>query len=95
MPNHYSALKRMRQTKKRTAVNRTNRGAFRATLRRARKTVEWGASDAAKAVVPATLSSIDKAVQKGLIHKNTAARLKSRLMARVNAKPASKPTSAA
>jgi len=37
--------------------------------------------------VPPTLSSIDKAVQKGLIHKNTASRLKSRLMARLNATP--------
>ena len=85
MPNHYSALKRMRQTKKRTAVNRTNKGAFRASLRSARKTLASGAGDAAKTLVPQTLSSIDKAVQKGLIHKNTAARLKSRLMARVSA----------
>jgi small subunit ribosomal protein S20 len=92
MPNHYSALKRMRQTKKRTAVNRTNRGAFRATLRRARKSLEGGASDAVKALVPQTLSSIDKAVQKGLIHKNAAARLKSRLMTRSRA--AAKPSAA-
>jgi small subunit ribosomal protein S20 len=90
MPNHYSALKRMRQTKRRTAVNRTNKGAFRASLRRARKSLESGSTDASKALVPQTLSSIDKAVQKGLIHKNTASRLKSRLMARARAaKPAS------
>jgi small subunit ribosomal protein S20 len=62
-------------------VNRSNNGAFRASLRRARKSLAGG-PEAAKAVLPQTLSSIDKAVQKGLIHKNTAARLKSRLMAR-------------
>ena len=95
MPNHYSALKRMRQTKRRTAVNRTNRGAFRAKLRRARKSLAGASADAAKALVRPTVSSIDKAVQKGLIHKNTAARLKSRLMARVKAAGATKPAGAA
>jgi small subunit ribosomal protein S20 len=40
--------------------------------------------------LPEALSRIDKAVQKGLIHKNTAGRLKSRLMARFNALPAAK-----
>ena len=85
MPNHFSALKRARQTKKRTAVNRMNKGAFRARLRNVRKSLDSGPRDQAAPLVPLTLSSIDKAVQKGLIHKNTAARLKSRLMARWNA----------
>jgi small subunit ribosomal protein S20 len=85
MPNHYSALKRTRQTKRRTTVNRSNKGVFRASLRNARKTLASGSRDESRPVVAQTLSSIDKAVQKGLIHKNTAARLKSRLMARLNA----------
>jgi small subunit ribosomal protein S20 len=88
MPNHYSALKRMRQTKRRTAVNRQNRGAFRASLREIRKSLTAGTKEKAQELLPGTLSEIDKAVQKGLIRKNTAGRLKSRLMARMNAKPA-------
>jgi small subunit ribosomal protein S20 len=85
MPNHFSALKRARQTKKRTAVNRMNKGTFRASLRSARQSLETGSREKAQPLIPPTLSSIDKAVQKGLIHKNAAARLKSRLMARWNA----------
>ena len=85
MPNHYSALKRARQTKRRTTINRKNKGAFRASLRHARKVLSTGTREESQPVIPQTLSSIDKAVQKGLIHKNTASRLKSRLMARLNA----------
>ena len=84
MPNHISALKRARQTKRRTVVNRKNKGAFRATLRNARKALASASPEKSPAAVPQTLSSIDKAVQKGLIHKNTASRLKSRLMKRAN-----------
>ena len=85
MPNHYSALKRARQTKRRTTVNRKNKGAFRASLRNARKILATGSRENSQPVIPQTLSSIDKAVQRGLIHKNTASRLKSRLMAQLHA----------
>ena len=85
MPNHYSALKRMRQTKRRTTINRKNKGSFRASLKEARNSLASGSRETAQPTVGQTLSSIDKAVQKGLIHKNTASRLKSRLMARLNA----------
>jgi small subunit ribosomal protein S20 len=91
MPNHYSALKRTRQTKRRTAINRTNRGSFRSSLRSIRKTLSTGAREKIQPQLPEALSRIDKAVQKGLIHKNTAGRLKSRLMARFNALPATTP----
>ena len=90
MPNHFSALKRARQTKRRTAVNRSNKGIFRAGLRRIRKTLATGAREKVQPQLPEALSRIDKAVQKGLIHKNAAGRLKSRLMARFNALPAAK-----
>jgi small subunit ribosomal protein S20 len=91
MPNHYSALKRTRQTKRRTAINRTNRGSFRSSLRSIRKTLSTGAREKIQPQLPEALSRIDKAVQKGLIHKNTAGRLKSRLMARFNALPETTP----
>jgi small subunit ribosomal protein S20 len=90
MPNHFSALKRARQTKRRTAINRSNKGTFRAGLRGIRKTLATGAREKVQPQLPEALSRIDKAVQKGLIHKNTAGRLKSRLMARFNALPAAK-----
>lgn len=88
MPNHYSALKRVRQTKRRTVVNRKNKGVFRARLRQARQVLATGTPEASQQAVPQALSSIDKAVQKGLIHKNTASRLKSRLMAQLHRKSA-------
>lgn len=91
MPNHFSALKRMRQTKKRAAINRSNRGVFRASLRRIRQSLAGGSAEQSAPLLSPTVSRIDKAVQKGLIHKNTAARLKSRLMKRVQAPAAPGP----
>ena len=85
MPNHYSALKRVRQTKRRSAINRQNKGLLRASLRSLRQAISSGSAESVKPLLSATLSRIDKSVQKGLIHKNTAGRLKSRLMARINA----------
>ncbi len=86
MANHFSALKRARQTEKRTAVNRANTSRLRSALRKFRTTLTSGDAAAAKAAYGETVSAIDKAVQKGIIHKNTASRYKSRLSARLNAK---------
>ncbi len=83
MANHFSAIKRVAQTRKRTAVNRQRKGVLRATLRGFRESLAAGV-EKARPSLPQTLSGIDKAAQKGLIHKNTAARLKSRLTARLN-----------
>ena len=83
MANHFSALKRARQTTKRTAVNRANTSRLRTALRDFRETLAKGDKKAASASMGATVSVIDKAVQKGSIHKNTAARYKSRLSARL------------
>ena len=84
MPNHVSALKRVRQTNRKSAVNRFNKGVLRASMRQMRKALTSGDTGQILPLVPQALSRIDKAVQKGLIHKNTAGRLKSRLMLRVN-----------
>ena len=88
MPNHYSALKRVRQTKRKTAVNRSNKGVLRASLRGLRSTLDEGKADPLQ--VGATVSRLDKSVRTGLIHRNTAARLKSRLMTRANKVAATK-----
>lgn len=84
MANHFSALKRARQTEKRTAVNRANASSLRSELRKLREQLAGKDKAAATACYRETVSSIDKAIQKGVIHANTAARYKSRLAARLN-----------
>jgi len=85
MANHFSALKRARQTEKRTVRNRANTSRLRSALRQFRDAVTKGDKAAAGQVFRETVSALDKAVQKGVIHENTASRYKSRLSARVNA----------
>ena len=85
MANHFSALKRARQTTKRTAQNRINTSRLRTTLRKFRAALQAGDQAQAKNLFAETVSKIDKAVKKGMIHKNTAARYKSRLSARMAA----------
>lgn len=83
MANHLSALKRARQTEKRTATNRVNTSRLRSALRELKETIAQGDQTAAQNVYRETVSALDKSVQKGVLHKNTAARYKSRLSARV------------
>ena len=85
MANHVSSLKRARQTEKRTATNRANASRLRTALRGLRETIEKGDKQAAEKTYRETASVLDKAIQKGTLHSNTAARYKSRLGARVNA----------
>ena len=85
MANHFSALKRARQTTKRTANNRANTSRLRTALRGFRETLQTGDGKKAQAAFSSTVSMIDKAVKTGTIHKNTAARYKSRLNARLAA----------
>jgi small subunit ribosomal protein S20 len=84
MANHLSALKRARQTETRTVRNRTNTSRLRTALRGLREAVATGDKKAAQGVYRSATSAIDKAVQKGILHKNTAARYKSRLNLRLN-----------
>ena len=85
MANHLSALNRARQTERRTARNRTNTSRLRTQLRDLRETIAKGDRQAAEQLYRATVSVLDKAIQKGTLHENTAARYKSRLSARVSA----------
>ena len=84
MANHFSALKRTRQTEKRTTRNRANNSALRTALRDLRESLTKGDKAAADQTYRQTVSSLDKAVQKGVLHKNTASRYKSRLSARLS-----------
>lgn len=85
MANHLSALKRARQTERRTAHNRANASALRTQLRELRETIAKGDKAVAEQTYRKTVSVLDKAIQKGTLHENTASRYKSRLSARVAA----------
>jgi small subunit ribosomal protein S20 len=83
MPNHKSAEKRVRQNEKRRDINRGNRGRLRTGIKKLRAALESGDTGAAQELLPQTVSLIDKAVQKGVLHRNAAARHKSRLTVHV------------
>jgi small subunit ribosomal protein S20 len=84
MANHFSAVKRARQNRQRNLRNQNARTRLRHAIRQFRQAI---AHDPAKArgFASTTISVIDKAVKKGLIRMNTAARYKSRLMTRLAA----------
>ena len=85
MANHVSSLKRARQNVKRSAVNRANRSRVRTSLRELREALTLGDVKAAQEQYRATVSTLDKSVQKGIFHDNTVSRYKSRLNARLKA----------
>jgi small subunit ribosomal protein S20 len=84
MANHFSALKRARQTTKRTVRNRANTSQLNTALRGMRESLEKGDKVAAEQIYRQTVSALDKAIQKGVLHENTASRYKSRLSARLS-----------
>jgi len=84
MANHKSAVKRARQNVKRNAINRSNRGRLRTQIKKLRTAIDGQDKNAGAELLGATVSVIDKAVNKGIIHKNTAARYKSRLTRHVS-----------
>lgn len=84
MPNHKSAEKRVRQTAKRNAVNTRNRSKLRTQIKKLRAALASGDKKQSQELLVPTISLIDKSVNKGVLHKNTAARYKSRLTSHVN-----------
>ena len=84
MPNHKSSEKRVRQNEKRRVINRNNKGRLRTSIRKLRAALTEADASAVQELLPTTISTIDKAVQKGVLHRNAAARYKSRLTTRVN-----------
>lgn len=84
MPNHKSAEKRVRQSERRRQINRSNRTRVRSAIKKFRATISSGKGEELKTLLPETISTIDKAVQKGVMHKNAAARYKSRLTVNAN-----------
>ena len=84
MANTESALKRMRQTDKRRLRNRRVRSQTRSYIRRARAQIEAGELEEAQESVAKAIRALDRAAEKGIVHRNNAARRKSRLMRKLN-----------
>jgi len=83
LANTRSAIKRIKQNRKRRLRNRTFTGRARASIKNARSMMDAGdIADAREATLKA-VSALDKAASKGVLHKNNAARRKSRLMRRL------------
>jgi small subunit ribosomal protein S20 len=93
MPNIASAKKRLRQAERRAARNRAAKSALRTKIKKARHALEGGNLDAARAALAAAIPAIDKTASRGVIHRRTAARYKSRLMRRLAAGTARPPSS--
>ena len=79
MAHHRSAQKRIRQTEKRTAVNRSRKSRIKTFIRKVEDAVAQGNYDAARVAFAAAEPEIRRGVTKGVIHLNTASRRISRL----------------
>jgi len=79
MAHHKSALKRVRQTVKRTTHNRSLKSDLRTVIKKFRLILESGDIEKARDAFTHVQKNIDKAVTKGILHKRTGARYKSRL----------------
>ncbi len=84
MPNIKSAIKRVNVTNRKTEANKIQKSSIRTAVKKARAALASSAPDA-QDTVKAAVVKIDKAAAKGYMHKNTAARRKSRLAKALNA----------
>ncbi len=80
MANHKSALKRQRQNEKRRVYNKMYRSRARTFVKKARASISSGDVEAAREATRLAVQDLDKAARRGVIHRNNAARRKSRLM---------------
>jgi small subunit ribosomal protein S20 len=85
LANIKSQIKRNRQNQKRRAHNRVYRGSARTYVKKARLAIESGDIEAARAATIQAVSALDKAAEKGVLHKNNASRRKGRLMKKLAA----------
>lgn len=84
MPNTKSAIKRARQNEKRRMQRASQKSALKTAIKKYLKALEAGDLQAAEPLLREACRKLDKAVTKGLLHKNAAARKKSRLMQKFN-----------
>lgn len=85
LANIKSQIKRIRQNEKRRLRNRYFKGRARSFVKRARLSIQRGSLEEAIQATRLAVSALDKAAEKGILHKNNAARRKSRLMKRLAA----------
>ncbi|RDU35446.1 30S ribosomal protein S20 [Neobacillus piezotolerans] len=84
MPNIKSAIKRVKTNQANNAQNTAVKSTMRTAVKKAEAAITVNDSTAAKEVFADAVSKLDKAASKGLIHKNAAARKKSRLAKKIN-----------
>lgn len=84
MPNIKSAIKRVEVTQKRTIRNARIKSALRTTIKRFEEAMKAADRNEADLKLRRAVVAIDKAVTKGILHKNAASRKKSRLTKRLN-----------
>jgi small subunit ribosomal protein S20 len=85
MPHHKSAEKRLRQTEKRTIINRARMSRVRTFVKKVETAIETGDRAAAQSALQLAQPELHRATTKGVMHKNTVARKLSRLATRINA----------
>ena len=85
MASHKSAEKRIRQTAKRTAINRSRVSRVRTFVKKVELAIASGDREAARTAFQLAQPELHRAVTKGVLHRNTVSRKLSRLAARVNA----------
>ncbi len=79
MPNTKSAAKAMRQSKRRHTANLKTKDKFKSAAKAVKKFIESGQATEAIEALRHAMAALDKAAKKGVIHKNTASRKKSRM----------------
>jgi small subunit ribosomal protein S20 len=84
LANLKSSIKRIRSSRRKAAYNQITRSTARTYVKRARRLIDEGNLEEAQAVVHQAIRALDRAAQKGVIHRNNAARRKSRLMKQLN-----------
>ena len=84
MANHKSAEKRIRQTVKRTAINRARKSRVRTFVKRVETAIASGDVEAARSALRLAQPELHRAVSKHVMHRNTVARKLSRLAHRIN-----------
>ena len=85
MSNHKSAAKKARRDAEARLRNRSNRSSLKSAVKKFLAAISTGNKAEATALLPKTLGVVDRAVRKGVVHKNAADRAKSRLTLKVNA----------
>jgi small subunit ribosomal protein S20 len=85
MATHKSAEKRIRQTEKRTAINRSRMSRVRTFVKKVETAIETGDKHAAQSAFQVAQPELHRAITKGVLHKNTVSRKLSRLATRINA----------